>query len=176
MVKDNTDTFHKPDNNPDDTTGETPDQDQPGSDTADAGNAKIINVYLIAGQSNAVGYGMDTGNKIASSDERFTEGFDNVLYYASLERWNGPKLDQEFQPVKLGMGVASDRSGAEIGIAASLADNGEMNAIIKCAQGATHLYPDTNYDVSRTYGTWTSPSYIAKHNVDLSENPMIGYM
>ena len=172
----NVDDTNKPDNNPDDTTGETPDQDQPGSDTVDAGNAKIINVYLIAGQSNAVGYGMDTGNKIASSDERFTEGFDNVLYYASLERWNGPKLDQEFQPVKLGMGVASDRSGAEIGIAASIADNGEMNAIIKCAQGATHLYPDTAYDVSRTYGTWTSPSYIAKHNVDLSENPMIGYM
>ena len=90
----NVDDTNKPDNNPDDTTGETPDQDQPGSDTADAGNAKIINVYLIAGQSNAVGYGMDTGNKIASSDERFTEGFDNVLYYASLERWNGPKLDQ----------------------------------------------------------------------------------
>ena len=56
------------------------------SDTATVSGEKIINVYLIAGQSNAVGYGMDTGNKIANSDERFTEGFENVLYYASLER------------------------------------------------------------------------------------------
>ena len=168
-------------------TGTTPDQNNPNNNTDNnqpgqgteetvTGSEKIINVYLIAGQSNAVGYGMDTGNKIANSDPRFKDGFDNVLYYASLERWNGEKLDEEFQPVTLGMGVSSDRSGAEIGIASSIADNGEMNAIIKCAQGATHLYPDTQYDVSINYGTWTSPSYIEKHNIDLSENPMIGYM
>ena len=61
-------------------------------------------------------------------------------------------------------------------IASAIADNGEMNAIIKCAQGATHLYPDTQYDVSINYGTWTSPSYIEKYNLDLSENAKIGYM
>ena len=166
---------NKPGENPEDNN---PDNNQPeqGTEEAVAGGEKIINVYLIAGQSNAVGYGMDTGNRIANTDSRFKDGFDNVLYYASLERWNGAKLDEEFQPVKLGMGVASDRSGAEIGIASAIADNGEMNAIIKCAQGATHLYPDTQYDVSINYGTWTSPSYIEKHNVDLSENPKIGYM
>ena len=155
-----------------------PDPENPGSDTEDAvsGSEKIINVYLIAGQSNAVGYGMDTGKAIANSDERFTKGFENVLYYGSQERWNGEALDKEFKPVTLGMGVAADRSGAEIGIASSIADNGEMNAIIKCAQGATHIYPDAQYDVSINYGTWTSPSYIEKHNIDLSVNPMIGYM
>ena len=122
----NVDDTNKPDNNPDDNTGNTPGQDQSGSDTATVSGEKIINVYLIAGQSNAVGYGMDTGNKIANSDERFTEGFENVLYYASLERWNGEKLDQGFQPVKLGMGAETTRSGAEIGIAASIADKAEI--------------------------------------------------
>ncbi|MBR2381852.1 MAG: Ig-like domain-containing protein [Clostridia bacterium] len=140
------------------------------------GNEKIINVYLIAGQSNAVGYGMDSGNKIAKSDERFTEGFENVLYYGEQERWNGKNLDTGFEPVTLGMGVASNRSGAEIGIANAIADYGEMNAIIKCAWGATHLFPDTQYEVSIKQGTWTSPTYIKNNNVDTSKNPMIGNM
>ena len=141
-----------------------------------SGTEKLINVYLIAGQSNAVGYGMDTGNKIAKSDERFTKGFDNVLYYGSFERWNGKNLDGGFEPVKLGMGVDPSRSGAEIGIANAVADYGEMSAIIKCAQGATHLYPDTTYEVSLKYGTWTSPTYIKNNNVDMSKNPLIGNM
>ena len=137
---------------------------------------KLVNVYLIAGQSNAVGYGMDTGSKIAKSDERFTEGFENVLYYGEHERWTGKYLNNGFEPVKLGMGVAKDRSGAEIGIANAVADYGEMNAIIKCAWGATHLYPDTQYDVSLKQGTWTSPTYIENNNVDTSKNPLIGNM
>ena len=112
------------------------------------GTEKLINVYLIAGQSNAVGYGMDTGNKIAKSDDRFVNGFENVLYYGSFERWSGKSYDGGFEPVKLGMGVDPSRSGAEIGIANAVADYGEMSAIIKCAQGATHLYPDTTYEVS----------------------------
>ncbi len=155
--------------------GGTTNPGENGGDGVTAGE-NIINVYLIAGQSNAVGYGMDTNNKIANSDSRFKNGFENVLYYGDQERWSGGALNEEFQPVTLNMGVASNRSGAEIGIASAIADNGEMNAIIKCAQGATHLYPDTLYNVSLEYGTWTPPSYIAKHNVDMSANPLIGYM
>lgn len=139
-------------------------------------NEKTINVYLIAGQSNAVGYGMDLGNRVSASDSRFTEGFENVLYYGVQERWNGKNLDNGFKPLTLGMGVASDRSGAEIGIANMVANNGEMNAIIKCAWGATHLYPDTKYEVSIKQGTWTSPTYIKNNNINTSENPMIGNM
>ena len=161
-------------------TPDGPGTDDPNKDPGDekeiSESENIINVYLIAGQSNAVGYGMDTGKVIANSDHRFTEGFENVLYYGSQERWNGSYPNKNFAPVKLGMGVAHDRSGAEIGIASALADNGEMNAIIKCAVGATHLYPDTQYEVSIKQGTWTSPSYIENNNVDLSENEMIGYM
>ena len=140
------------------------------------GSENIINVYLIAGQSNAVGYGMDTGGKVAGTDERFVSGFENVLYYGNQERWSGKDLSRGFYPLTLGMGVASNRSGAEIGIASAIADEGGMNAIIKCAWGATHLYPDTLYFVSQEQGTWTPPSYIAKHNLDTERYPMIGNM
>ena len=161
-------------------TPDGPGTDDPNKDPGDekeiSGSENIINVYLIAGQSNAVGYGMDTGKVIENSDPRFTEGFENVLYYGSQERWNGSYPDTVFKPVTLGMGVAKDRSGAEIGIAAALADNGEMNAIIKCAQGATHIYPDSQYEVSINYGTWTSPSYIENNKVDMSQNELIGHM
>lgn len=137
---------------------------------------EIINVYLIGGQSNAVGYGMDTNNSVAKSDKRFTEGFENVLYYGAQERWNGEALDQDFKPLKLGYGVSQDRSGAEIGIASAIADNDEMNAIVKCAWGATHLYPETSYEISLSQGTWTSPSYIKNNKIDTSKYEMVGRM
>lgn len=139
--------------------------------------SNIINVYLIGGQSNSVGYGMDTANIIANSDYRFKTGFGNVLYYGDQEYWSsGSKISTKFEPVKLGLGVEMDRSGAEIGIASAIADEDEMNAIIKCSWGATHLYPDTLYQISQVQGTWTSPSYIKKHNLDVINNPGIGEM
>ena len=136
----------------------------------------IINVYLIAGQSNAVGFGMDTADRIAKSDVRFSDGFDRVLYYGSQERWSGESFDAGFKPVRLGMGVSPEHSGAEIGIAPAVNDSGEMSAIIKCAWGAVHIYPDTQYEISLEQGTWTPPTYIKKHNVDLTENKLIGNM
>ena len=138
--------------------------------------SNVINVYLIGGQSNAVGYGQDTGNIISNSDSRFINGFNNVLYYSNQQRYSGVDTNVEFKPVKIGFGNNSDTCGAEIGIANAVKDNGEMNAIIKCAWGATHLYPDINYSVSFEQGTWTSPSYIEKHNLDLETYPHIGGM
>ena len=163
-------------NNPGTGDGGSGENDPGNDDPGVSGDEKIINVYLILGQSNAVGYGMDTAGSIAKSDERFTKGFENVIYYGSQERWNGQNLGTGFKPVTLGMGVAADRSGAEIGIASAIADDGEMNAVIKCAWGATHLYPDANYDISLKQGTWTSPSYIENNNVDMSKNELIGNM
>ena len=139
--------------------------------------SNIINIYLIGGQSNSVGYGLDTANIIANSDSRFVDGFDNVLYYGDQEYWTtGSKISTEFEPVRLGLGVDVNRSGAEIGIANEIADDGEMNAVIKCSWGATHLYPDTEYEISQVQGTWTSPTYIKKYNLNVISNPGIGEM
>ena len=139
--------------------------------------SNIINIYLIGGQSNSVGYGLDTANIIANSDSRFVDGFDNVLYYGDQEYWTtGSRISTEFEPVRLGLGVDVNRSGAEIGIANEIADDGEMNAVIKCSWGATHLYPDTKYEISQVQGTWTSPTYIKKYNLNVISNPGIGEM
>lgn len=144
---------------------------------ADKVKNKVINVYLIAGQSNAVGSGIDTDNIISNSDIRFKKGFDNVLYYANQEWWgNGTYPNEKFEPVKLGYGASLERSGCEIGIASALSNNNGMNAVIKTAWSATHLYPDYSQNVSLKFGTWTSPSYIKTNNVDISKNELIGKM
>ena len=134
-----------------------------------------VDVYLIGGQSNAVGYGEDAGGRVAATDARFTNGFSNVLYYGNQER-SDSSVGEGFQLVKLGLGSWEGASGAEIGIASSVADDGGMNAVIKCAWGATHLYPDSTYDISKKQGTWTSPTYIEENNVSFAANPMIGNM
>lgn len=134
-----------------------------------------INVYLIGGQSNAVGYGEDTDGVLTAADARYANGFENVLYYGNQERVGGA-LNEGFHPVKIGMGRTETNAGAEIGIASAVADMGGMNAVIKCAWGATHIYPDAQYDVSKAQGTWTSPSYIEAYDVDTDINPKIGRM
>ncbi len=123
-----------------------------------------INVWLIGGQSNAVGYANGLSPEQAF-DARFINGFDNVLYYGYGEKWQS-----SFAPVKLGYGCNATASGAELGIAAALGNTGEMNAIIKYAQGATALYPVTTGNAAINYGTWTSPSYIAAHDTPTDGN------
>ena len=142
---------------------------------ADANKKGKIDVYLIGGQSNAVGYGEDTDAVLVNQDQRYLNGFDNVIYYGAQERI-GVSVTEGFQPVKIGLGRTETTAGAEIGIASALKDSQDKSAIIKCAWGATHLYPDSQYDMSLTQGTWTSPSYIAENNVDTSVNPKIGRM
>jgi len=128
-----------------------------------------IDVYLIAGQSNAVGYG--EVSELTATDTRFTNGFDNVIFYGDGEHWDGDdnKLPLEFVPVKVGLGQNESRSGAEIGIASALGDNGKMNAVIKCAWGGTSIYNSTA-ETSLKRGTWTSPTYIKNHNISTEGN------
>ena len=118
-----------------------------------------IQVWLIAGQSNAVGYGEEVPED-AKTDPRFTEGFDNVIAYGRL----AAEDQTAFAPVKVGMGKNTTSVGAEIGIASALGNSDGMHAVIKYAVGATKLHP-TNAS------TWTSPSYIeAVQNDDDTAN------
>ncbi len=123
-----------------------------------------IDVWLIGGQSNAVGFAQGS---VSSQDERFTTGFGNVLFWGDYESDDATKVPADFVPVREGLGKAysngTTRSGAELGIASALADSGTMNAVIKSAWGATFLYPDTANSVSVRWGTWTPPSYLEAH-------------
>lgn len=145
-------------------------------ETNSPGSKGEIDVYLIAGQSNAVGYGGYLGGETLSAsimnDPRYTEGFKNVLYYGTAEE----NVKNEFVPVTVGLGRPDKDNigvacvGAEVGIAAAVGDSNRMSAVIKHAIGGSYLYPTTDGTPAATYGTWTPPSYIEKYGVDTSNN------
>ena len=118
-----------------------------------------INVWLIAGQSNAVGYGYGAPEG-ATVDPRYVDGFENVIYYGS----RSGAVTSDFLPTTVGMGKGSAYCGPEIGIASALGNSDEPHAVIKYAVGGTSLYPIT------TSKTWTSDSYIADVNGDDDPN------
>ena len=99
-----------------------------------------VDVYLIAGQSNAVGFGSDGLSASIMNDPRYTNGFENVLYYGVGEN----NVVNELVPVKVGLGKNTTSVGAEVGIAAAVAGNGRTSAVIKHAIGGTYLYPTTD--------------------------------
>ena len=130
-----------------------------GGEKKPAGSSGEIDVYIIAGQSNAVGYGR---GELTVDDPRFKTGFENVLYYGDHEYYGEYDI-KGLIPVKLELGQGTYRSGAETGIAYKLNDNGRMTVIIKCAQGATPLYPIEGNSTLEKYGSWTSPSFMEKY-------------
>ena len=125
------------------------------SASSGASDDKTINVWLIAGQSNAVGYG-DINNYPDGYDaELFDRGVENVLYYGK-----GYGRDSEsFMPVRFSQGNGVQYSGAELGIASALANSGEKHAIIKYANGDTQLSTLRNSaNATEDFKTWTPPS------------------
>ena len=99
-------------------------------------NGKKINVWLIAGQSNAVGYGETANYPDGYSDGAILDaGIENVLYYG---KGYGNDITS-FVPVTFGLGKDSAYSGAEIGIATALRNSGEKHVIIKYANGETSI-------------------------------------
>jgi len=114
-----------------------------------------INVWLIAGQSNAVGYG--TAAKYPDGYHRgfLDAGISNVLFYG--KGYGNDSTD--FAPVTFGLGKNGMYSGPEIGIATSLKDSGEQHVIIKYASGDTQLSA-MKVTADNNIATWTPPSYI----------------
>ena len=125
-----------------------------------------VDVYLIAGQSNAVGFGSDGLSTSILNDPRYTDGFEDVLYYGRGDS----NVVNELVSVKVGLGKDKSSVGAEIGIASAVSGSNRMSAVIKHAVGASYLYPTTDGSVAEASGTWTPPSYIEKYGVDTSSN------
>ena len=136
------------------------------SEGADGAQDKKINVWLIACQSNAVGFGSDGLSTSILNDPRYTNGFEDVLYYGRGDS----NVISELTPVKVGQGKDTNSVGAEIGIASAVSGSNRMSAVIKHAVGASYLYPTTDGSVAQASGTWTPPSYIEKYGVNAAEN------
>ncbi len=137
-----------------------------------ASSGQTVDVWLIAGQSNAVGYGLwenyPTDSKYDADRTLLTDGSENVWYYGKDEVQ--ANYSSDFVKGAFGLGQESIESGAEIGITTALNANGRMNAIIKLAYGSSYIYPNTSADISKNRGTWTPPSYIEKHGVSTVGN------
>ncbi len=131
----------------------------------EAKEGEVIDVWLIAGQSNAIGDGIVDeypSDEAYSSDKTLlTTGSENVWYIKNAET--------SFAPTGFGQ-ASTGKSGPEIGIATALNSSTNKNAIIKVAYGNTALYDNTTSSPSVTHGTWTPPSYIEKYNLNTLGN------
>ncbi len=147
-------------------TGETTDPGQgtenPSDETGEENTP--MDVYLIAGQSNA--QGITRVDKISLNDPhydaRFVNGFDDVLYYGHAMS-EGTLIEREtavFQKAGAGLGTVNASVpcfGPELGMAKYLADKTEAGtkvAIIKYACGGTCLYDSSspNWNTKSTRG------------------------
>lgn len=147
---------------------------------AEEAQLKDIDVYLIAGQSNGVGYtAVDSESEQAeiAKDQRYRNGFDDVKYYGYVECNKDTTLPANIalRSVKLGKGADSqgktretkyETFGPELGMAKYFADNGIANTnygIIKYAAGGTAIYDEFTSNMGSQYGNWMSPSLVAKY-------------
>ena len=142
---------------------------------------KYADVYILAGQSNAVGHGLLTqkvknqtdesytyGKMIAEADSRNTGGYPNVLYYgASDVRLENSLPDPNIVPVKVGLGGSAEKIGPELGMANVLSQTATQDhpaVIIKYAAGGTTIgdYKGTFSEIGLTswFGNWASPTIL----------------
>lgn len=131
------------------------------TDFAKAEEVKYIDMYLIAGQSNAAGYSPILDNE--------TETFENVWYAGQTEyKLLGSQgagissdtlqsYDKYVKSVTAGLGNYSSRIGPEYGIAKTIndiyADSNRQAIIFKTAAGGTYLL-DKDDGLSSQYGNW----------------------
>ena len=122
----------------------------------------IIDIYLIAGQSNAAGYtsfDATAESELNQMDPRFSTGFNEVLYYGCSNVEVGASLPaMTIQPTKLGLGYTANHMGPELGMAMYFANSvSNQVGIIKYASGASSIYDDYQSSQNSKRGNWYSP-------------------
>ena len=130
-----------------------------------AADGEVIDVWLVAGQSNAIG-----SAKVENypTDTAYEE-FKTLLTNGSQNVWHLRNTYTDFVPAGFSQGSGT-MCGPELGITTALDKSANKNAIIKVAHGNTSLYNNTTSKESINYGTWTPPSYIEKHNINTVGN------
>ena len=130
-----------------------------GGDSSYSEEVKILDMYVILGQSNALGISnvslLDEENKDTLDNNRA----ENIYFYGGgeLNEYKTKKTKLSF-----GQGNNTVRFGAEIGLADYLSKNDLVEndtLVFKCAYGGTTLtdIPSGNSN-KRWGGTWTPPS------------------
>lgn len=139
---------------------------------------KQVDVWILAGQSNAAGnsylsqdvYGREDityRELLQSEDPRNAEGYSNVLYYGVTNVLAADPLPaSDLEEVKLGQGAAAYYIGPELGMANVLSESYSDSApaaIIKYAVNGTFLCDFEGAEQqTQLYGTWASPTMTAR--------------
>lgn len=130
--------------------------------TASADENKAIDIYVIAGQSNAAGCATISSLSANRKKSEYTSGFEDIYFYGKVDadeslNANGP-FNTFDKVVKFGQGFDDDRFGAEIGLADVISQSGTENEslIVKYASGSLNITsnwcpPSKN---NGTGGTW----------------------
>ncbi len=129
---------------------------------------RSIDIYLIAGQSNAAGYTSYTDANMLQLDDNYVYGFQNIMYAGNAESSSGTTTVPHEQPwsiVRVGQGAGTSKIGPEVGMAKALSSyynyqSGNEMGIIKFAHGGTCLL-DVITGENACSGNWVSPSYEA---------------
>ena len=151
------------------TETETKPDPKPGNDEKEGG---MIDLYLIAGQSNGAGFSALT-EAFRASDPLFTQGYSHILYCGnSAATYGGGKVQYlprvvTLQETVAGLGKDASYFGPELGMAKALsayynAESGKKAGIIKYAAGGTTL-SDVTGGRYPAAGNWASPSYLREN-------------
>lgn len=150
-----------------DTEGVTEDAKKPSGNTSNE-KEKIMDIYIIAGQSNAVGHShiSNAQELYAQTENKLRLGYSNVHYSGNARSNNNLNNIRDWDRVTLGLGFTPQYFGPEVGMADAFSSyyngsTGKHAGIIKMAHGGTSLLNKTT-DVSNIHGNWVSPSYAAE--------------
>ena len=120
-------------------------------------DVKSIDIYIVAGQSNAAGCTVIDCPKLEELWSDCRVGHEHVIYSGVPDyNWHGKEIN--WQPAKAGQGVSENHMGPEVGMAKLLHEEyynestGKVAGIIKFAHGGTSLM--NLGGASADYGNW----------------------
>ena len=135
---------------------------------------KTLDLFLIAGQSNAAGTSI-FNSSFAATNSKFTEGYENIGYFGASTNGTSSFTHHRIvaDSVKIGYGVSDTQFGPELGMADVLstvynAESGRTAAFVRYAWGGTVLVDHT---VAHGEGNWCPPSYL-EYMESNGESPM----
>lgn len=138
-----------------------------------------IDIYLLAGQSNAAGWSAISN---AGEGQRDENSYENVRYY-SVDTWTDgtePYSNRTYCAVHEGLGYDAEHLGPELGMARALNDRYATNErkaiIVKVANSGTTLlaneaegqrtYSNASWERFLTYGSWYPQALQENGNTD----------
>ncbi len=129
---------------------------------------KDIDIYFIAGQSNASGYTKYEQDEIKTINDDYVYGFNNIWYTGNSRSGSETTANNRVRDISLmraGYGAYTTTMGVEPGLAEALSvyynhETGREAGFIKYAAGGTRLL---NYFTgeNKPEGNWVPPSYQA---------------